>query len=237
MILAAGRGQRMRPLTDHTPKPLLSVGGTPLIEWHLRRLAQSGFEEVVVNNAWLGQQIQDCLGDGSRWGLSLRHSPEPDALETAGGIANALRWLGDDPFLVVNGDIWTDWDFRLAQQACKKLADDSKLLAWLVMVPNPAQHPQGDFVLTQDGTVHEPGLASHPLDLATYTFSGIGIYKPALFESIAPGTAAPLAPLLRQAMRHNQVAGSLHLGQWYDIGTPERLAELDTRLSRLSNGS
>jgi MurNAc alpha-1-phosphate uridylyltransferase len=220
MILAAGRGERMRPLTDHTPKPLLPVGGKPLIVWHLERLAAAGFREVVINHAHLGAQIEAALGEGARWGLSIRYSPEPEgALETAGGIAHALPLLGDAPFLVINGDIFCDWNPVSASLSAKAWAH-------LVMVPNPEQHPQGDFVLTGAKVATDDRSAPS----AKRTFSGIGLYRPELFEGIEPGRPAKLAPLLRQAMTHGRVSGELHTGRWIDVGTPQRLADLDALL-------
>jgi MurNAc alpha-1-phosphate uridylyltransferase len=220
MILAAGRGERMRPLTDTCPKPLLCVAGKPLIVWHLERLAKAGFREVVINHAHLGDQIEALLGEGDAWGLSIAYSAEPTgALETAGGIAQALPLLGDEPFLVINGDIFCDWNPALAM-----LADDA--LAHLVLVPNPVHHPDGDFSL--DGTkVGSGGTAPR------HTFSGIGVYRPALFAGIAAGQVAKLAPLLRAAMAQGRVSGELHCGRWTDVGTPQRLSELDTELRAL----
>jgi N-acetyl-alpha-D-muramate 1-phosphate uridylyltransferase len=215
MILAAGRGERMRPLTDHTPKPLLPVGGKPLIVWHLERLAKTGFKEVVINHAHLGAQIDAALGNGKKWGLSILYSPEETALETAGGIANALPLLGDAPFLVVNGDIFTDLDFS---QIRLNVPD----LAHLVMVDNPPQHPQGDFVL-QQGRVLAEGASR-------LTFSGVGVYHPTLFKDIRRGEPAKLAPLLKAAMAEERVSGAYYQGAWHDIGTPQRLAELDAAL-------
>ncbi len=229
MILAAGRGERMRPLTDHTPKPLLPVAGKPLIVWPLERLAKAGLRDVVVNHAHLGQQIEAALGDGARWGLSIRYSPEPEgALESAGGIANALPLLGSDaPFLVINGDIHCDWDVA---RAARVLAP--KQLAHLVLVPNPQHHPQGDFCLngTQVGADITAAAASGGQPC---TFSGIGVYRPQLFAGIPRGTRAKLAPLLRAAMAAGQVSGELHPGRWTDVGTPQRLAELDAELRSL----
>ena len=216
MILAAGRGERMRPLTDHTPKPLLPVGGKPLIVWHLERLSKAGFKEVVINYAHLGEKIEQALGDGSVWGLSIQYSPETTALETAGGIANALPLLGNAPFLVVNGDVFTEIDFGALQLV-------SPNLAHLVMVDNPPQHPDGDFVV-DSGKVTNQG--NHKL-----TFSGIGIYHPALFVDVERGQAAKLAPLLRSAMIKGLVTGEHYQGIWHDIGTPERLSFLDKQLS------
>lgn len=227
MILAAGRGERMRPLTDHTPKPLLQVGGKSLIGWHLEQLAKAGFRDVVINHAHLGEQIEKVLGDGSQFGLSIRYSPEPSsALETAGGIAQALPLLGDEQFLVINGDIFCDWD---RSQARTIAAGNESDLAHLILVPNPPHHPHGDFALEAGrcfaATVTNPS--------ALLTFSGIGIYSPELFVGITRGQPAKLAPLLIETMARRRVAGSLHLGKWTDIGTPQRLAILNTELSGL----
>jgi MurNAc alpha-1-phosphate uridylyltransferase len=215
MILAAGRGERMRPLTDHTPKPLLVAGGKPLIVHHIERLAAAGTREIVINHAHLGERIEAALGDGGRWGVRIRYSQEGTALETGGGIFRALPLLGPGPFLVVNGDVWTDLDF-----ARLRLADG--LLAHLVLVDNPAHHPNGDFALA-DGLALAEGEPR-------YTFSGIGLYEPALFRNCTPG-AFPLAPLLRSAMARRRVSGQHHAGVWLDIGTPGRLADLDRILS------
>ncbi|AVJ26378.1 N-acetylmuramate alpha-1-phosphate uridylyltransferase MurU [Achromobacter spanius] len=221
MILAAGRGERMRPLTDRLPKPMLPVGGKPLIVWHLERLAAAGVRDIVINHAWLGHEIERALGDGSAHGVRIRYSAEATALETAGGIAQALPLLGDDPFLVINGDIWCDWDPAAAQDASRLVARGG---AWLLLVDNPAHHPAGDFVLTADGRVlahGEPRL----------TFAGVGVYHPSLFADVPRGEAAPLAPLLRQAMGQDQVHGARHAGRWTDVGTPQRLADLDAELA------
>lgn len=231
MILAAGRGERMRPLTDTCPKPLLSVGGQPLIIWHLQRLAAAGFREVIINHAHLGAQIEAALQQGSAWGLTIHYSPEPaGALETAGGIANALSLLGDTPFLVINGDIFCDWDVARAKDVVA--VND---LAHLVLVANPAHHPAGDFILT-DGKVLSPSLNDPDPDgkASQLTFSGIGVYRPALFSTITRGQPAKLAPLLRTAMTIGQVSGEQHHGRWIDVGTPERLAELDALLTQHS---
>lgn len=218
MILAAGRGERMRPLTDRTPKPLLPVAGKPLIVWHIERLARAGFHELVINHAHLGDEIEALLGDGDAWNVAIRYSAEPaGALETAGGIAHALPLLGPEPFLVVNGDVFCDWDFARAREA---LAADK--LAHLVLVDNPPHHPAGDFTLTQDAV----GLG----DTARLTFAGIGVYRPALFADIVRGNVAPLAPLLRDAIAAGQVSGERHAGRWVDVGTPERLTALDIDL-------
>jgi MurNAc alpha-1-phosphate uridylyltransferase len=222
MILAAGRGERMRPLTDHCPKPLLEVAGRPLIVWHLERLAAAGFCDVVINHAHLGDQIEARLGNGSKWGLAIRYSPEPPgALETAGGIANALPLLGDDTFLVINGDIFCDWDVGKAPGV---LAPET--LAYLVMVPNPTHHSDGDFSLI-DGKVGAGGTASR------HTFAGIGVYRAALFAHLPRVAPAKLAPILRQAMDSGAVSGEMHSGRWVDVGTPERLAALDTEIRSL----
>ena len=217
MILAAGRGERMRPLTDHTPKPLLPVGGKPLIVWHIERLAEAGFYDLVINHAHLGDQIEALLGNGSQFGMSIRYSPEGEALETAGGIAYALPLLGNEPFLVVNGDIYTEYDF-----ANLKHGLTSGLLAWLVLVDNPEHNHKGDFALAGD-QIAEQGDVLH-------TFSGIGVYCPALFAEVERGSKAKLAPLLRVAMRSGKVGGELFTGRWTDVGTPQRLAELDKQL-------
>ena len=214
MILAAGRGERMRPLTDQTPKPLLVAGGKPLIVHHLERLGRAGFTRVVINHAHLGEQIEAALGDGARWGLAIRYSPEQKALETGGGIFRALPLLGDRPFLVVNGDIWTDLDLRGLRLAEKDLAH-------LVLVDNPLHHPVGDFTLAGDRV-----LAEGP---ARLTFSGVGLYRATLFDGCVDG-AFPLAPLLRTAMASGLVSGEHHRGRWVDIGTPERLQALDRML-------
>ena len=225
MILAAGRGERMRPLTDTCPKPLLLVGGKPLIVWHIERLAAAGFTQLVINHAHLGDQIEAALGDGSRWKLSIQYSAEPTgALETAGGIAQALPLLGDAPFLVVNGDTFCAWDPALALHALSVAK-----LAHLILVPNPAQHPNGDFSL-KDGVVGPTMAPGATSSQTQYTFSGIGIYRPELFDDIARGARAKLAPLLINAMATDQVSGELYLGKWVDVGTPERLAALDAEV-------
>ncbi len=215
MILAAGRGERMRPLTDHIPKPLLEVGGRPLIQYHVEALARAGIVDLVVNHAHLGEQIEAFLGDGSRWGVSITYSPEPPgALETGGGIFNALPLLGAAPFLVINGDIWSDYD--LSQVACP-----TGMLAHLILVGNPTHNPSGDFHL-QDGVISNDGAGR-------LTFSGIGVYSPGLFSKCEAG-AFPLAPLLREAAAIGRVSGEQHLGGWIDVGTPQRLEELDDYL-------
>lgn len=216
MILAAGRGERMRPLTDRTPKPLLPVAGRPLIEHHIASLAAAGIREIVINVSWLGQQIVDTLGDGTRFGVKLQYSrEEPAPLETAGGIRRALPLLGEAPFVVVNGDVWTDYPLGRLQPPAG--------LVHLVLVDNPPHHEQGDFVLA-DGRV---GVG----DGARLTFSGIGVYRPELFAGLPDG-AYPLAPLLRAAMAQGQVSGEHYRGRWMDVGTPARLAELERMLGK-----
>ncbi|WP_024327574.1 N-acetylmuramate alpha-1-phosphate uridylyltransferase MurU [Thioalkalivibrio sp. AKL19] len=219
MILAAGRGERMRPLTDRCPKPLLPAGGRPLIGYTLDRLAAAGYQEVVINLAHLGDQIRTALGE-EQSGLTLRYSPEPEgALETAGGIRQALALLGDEPFLVVNGDVWCD--HPLTPPATME-AGVERPLAHLVLVANPAHHAQGDFALDGERVRLEGG---EPL-----TFSGIGWYDPALFRDLPPGRHA-LGPLLREAIADGRVTGECYRGDWRDIGTPERLAALDAELT------
>ena len=217
MILAAGRGERMRPLTDHCPKPLLTVGGRTLLDWHLERLAAAGFERVVINIAWLGGLIRRHLDHHAPPGLEIQLSDEGDqALETAGGIARALPLLGTEPFVVVNGDVWTDLDLASLPTAPEGLAH-------LVLTDNPTHHPDGDFCLAEDAvTTHGPGRR--------LTFTGIGCYRPELFAGVGR-EIAPLAPLLRRAGERRQLTGQYHGGEWHDVGTPTRLAALDARLS------
>ena len=211
MLLAAGRGERMRPLTDQLPKPLLMVRGKPLIVHHLERLARCGVRDVVINVAWLGDRIRAALGDGAAFGVSIHYSEEGSkALETGGGIFRALPWLGSEPFLVVNGDVFTDFDF-----AALSIAPEA--WAHLLLVPNPVQHPRGDFAL-QDGRVVESGSTR-------WTYSGIGLYRAQLFEGCQPGRF-PLLPLLRRAMAARRLSGEIYRGLWSDVGTVERLAAL-----------
>ena len=208
MILAAGRGERMRPLTDTKPKPLLEVCGKPLIQHHIEALAKAGIHELVINHAWLGQQIEMSLGDGAQFGVQIQYSPEgSEALETGGGIFNALSLLGNNPFIVVNSDVMTNI-------AYETLAAEPPGMAHLVLVPNPAHNLNGDFALQNQFVVAD--------GTPKFTFSGIGVYRPELFAGCAPGKF-PLAPILRNYMQQNLVTGELHLGLWMDIGTPERL--------------
>jgi MurNAc alpha-1-phosphate uridylyltransferase len=217
MLLAAGRGERMRPLTDATPKPLLEAGGRALIERLIERLAQCGFTELVVNHAHLGHRIEAALRDGARFGVRIRYSPEPTALETAGGIARALTLLGPEPFAAINADLHTDFPFAALRTALR--GNDA---AHLVLIDNPPHHPAGDFALVAD-RVRNTGT---PM----LTFSGIGVYRPELFRAIAPGEKAQLAPLLRRAADAGRVSGERFRGRWVDVGTPERLAALDAEL-------
>ena len=221
MILAAGRGERMRPLTDVTPKPLLKVAGKALIEYSIESLATAGFKDVVINVAYCGQQIKDYCGDGSRWKISIQYSDEGEtALETAGGIAKALSLLGNGPFLVVNADIIFDYPLAGLQD---KVID----LAHLVLIDNPAHHPQGDFCLNANGLVSEQGDTK-------LTFSGIGVYHPAMFNGILAEQPLKLRPVLDRAMRQGKVSGERFAGLWLDIGTPQRLQQLETMA--LDNG-
>jgi len=222
MILAAGRGERMRPLTDTTPKPLLRVGGHGLIEYHLRALVRAGVEEAVVNLGHLGEQIEAFLGDGGRYGLAIRYSREGErVLDTGGGIHHALPWLGPEPFLVVNGDIFSDYPYE-------RLPAQPAGLAHVVLVANPPHHPHGDFALVGEKVHSEGG--------ARLTFSGIGMYRPELFADCVGG-AFPLAPLLRRAMATGQVSGERYAGLWWDVGTPQRLHELAARLESRPGGT
>jgi len=213
MILAAGKGERLRPLTLHTPKPLVRAADVPLIEYHVKALVAAGFTQLVINHAWLGEQIEAYLGDGSRFGAQIQYSAEGEPLETGGGIHHALPLLGDAPFLVVNGDIWTDYDFA-------SLRGPLNGLAHLVLVANPAHHPAGDFRLVDGQVRDEPGQ----------TYSGIAVLAPKLFADCSPG-AFKLAPLLRRAMGVGEVTGELFKGRWVDVGTHERLAEVERLLA------
>lgn len=215
MILAAGRGERLRPLTDRIPKPLVEVGGMPLIEHHIRSLAGAGFGEIVINQGHLGDQLPAVIGDGSRWGVTIHWSDEqPEALETGGGIHQALPLLGKSPFLVINGDVWTDYPFsRLRAVKCD--------WAHLVMVPNPAQHPEGDFEL-RHARIRNDGNSK-------LTFSGIGVYHPRLFDGCTAGKFS-VVPLLRTAMTNHLVTGEKYAGRWEDIGTLQRLEALRSEL-------
>lgn len=211
MILAAGRGERLRPITDNIPKPLVKVKGKALIQYHVENLVAAGFTDLVINHAWHGEQIEKALGDGSQLGASIQYSAEGKALETGGGIFKALPLLGDEPFLVVNGDVFTDFPFA-------ELVNQPSKLAHLVLVRNPPQHPKGDFALQGDAVVREGS--------PTYTFTGIGVYSPAMFEGCQPG-AFPLAPLLFDAIERRELTGQVYTGMWEDVGTVERLERLN----------
>jgi len=220
MILAAGLGNRMRPLTLHTPKPLLEVGGKPLIVWHIEKLAAIGVTEIVINTAWLGEKLAEALGDGSRFGINILWSHEGEGLETAGGIINALPLLGDEPFILLNGDVWTTMDF--APLLDIDLKDN---LAHLVLVQNPEQHPEGDFTLAE-GKAY---TFDQQVGGENLTFSGVSVLDPKMFQVLETGKR-PLAPLLKAAMQNQQVAASKLVGIWVDVGTPERLTALDTAI-------
>ncbi|MBJ8497641.1 N-acetylmuramate alpha-1-phosphate uridylyltransferase MurU [Acinetobacter oleivorans] len=220
MILAAGLGNRMRPLTLYTPKPLLEVGGKPLIVWHIEKLKKIGVTEIVINSAWLADKLIGSLGDGSQFGVDIRWTREDEGLETAGGIINALPLLGTDPFILVNGDVWTTMDFEALRHI--KLNDD---LAHLVLVDNPKQHPEGDFTLF-DGRAF---TFDQDITGENLTFSGVSVIHPKLFDGLEPGKR-PLAPLLKQAMHNQKISGEKLKGAWVDVGTPERLLELDLQI-------
>ena len=219
LIFAAGLGERMRPLTDTTPKPLLQVGGKRLVEWHLEKLAVAGFREVIINHAHLGEKIEQTLGRGAQWGLTIAYSPEPPgALETAGGIARALPQLGVDPFLVVNGDVFCDVDFAaFARHACPPAG------AHLLLVDNPAHHGGGDFSLSGERIIPADGEQ-------TLTYAGIGLFSPTLLRDVPPDQPLKLRQLLDAAIAAGTLSGERHAGRWVDVGTPQRLAELDQEL-------
>lgn len=216
----------MRPLTDSIPKPLLPVGGEPLLGWHLAKLAAAGFRRVVINHAHLGHMIEAWAGGGSRWDLRITYSAELQALETAGGIRKALNQLGDDPFLVVNGDVFTDWPFSRAFTIAKQMRAAS-LLAWCVLVNNPEHHPQGDFAI-EGGRLLNDGPTR-------FTFSGMGVYHPKIFQDLTDGEAARLAPLLRAQAQVGRAGGEIWSGAWTDVGSPARLAQLDAELRQTRN--
>ncbi len=222
MILAAGMGNRMRPLTLHTPKPLLEVGGKPLIVWHIEKLQKMGVQEIVINTAWLGEKLADALGDGSQFGVKILWSHEGEGLETAGGIINALPLLGNEPFILVNGDVWTTMDF--APLLNVQLQDD---LAHLVLVENPVQHPQGDFILAANKAyTFEQARSGENL-----TYSGVAVMHPQMFNGLESGKR-PLAPLLKQAMQQEKISAQKLQGVWVDVGTPERLNALDQQIQQ-----
>ena len=217
VVLAAGKGERLRPLTEATPKPLIEVRGKPLIVHHLERLRDAGFTHIHINTSWLAEKLQTALGDGSRYGVHIQYSYEgPEPLEAGGGLFRMLPALGRDPFLVVNGDVFTDFAFENLKHRLK-----SDFLAHLVMVPNPPHHPQGDFHLSPAGHLRPEGAPKH-------TYSGIGVYKADLFKDCRAGRF-PLLPLLQQAMAAEALSGEQYGGQWSDVGTPESLARLDKK--------
>ena len=217
MLLAAGRGERLRPLTDEVPKALVEAAGKPLIAWHLERLARAGFREAVINVSHLGERIIERIGDGARFGLMVHYSPERERLETAGGIANALRLLGREPFLLVNADVYCECDFARLRSVVLE-----RRLAHLVLVPNPPHRPAGDFSLAGGLVGDDPA--------PRYTYSGVAVVAPALVGPVSPGGKAPLAPLLYDAARRRLLGGELYQGLWQDVGSVERLAELERTL-------
>ncbi|WP_025917372.1 N-acetylmuramate alpha-1-phosphate uridylyltransferase MurU [Herminiimonas sp. CN] len=231
MIFAAGRGERMRPLTDACPKPLLKVRGRPLIVWHIGNLVRAGITEIVINHAHLGSMIEDALGDGSRFGARIAYSAEASALETAGGVAQARHLLGPEPFVAIAADIYCPhFDFTQvidtlaeADMWGQPYAADRRDVAWLYLVKNPAHHPEGDFALN----LHTVANQGEP----RYTFSGIGVYRPEIFDVIEAGSSAKLAPLLREYAARGQVGGELYRGDWTDVGSVERLAQLNAPLA------
>ncbi len=230
MIFAAGRGERMRPLTDSCPKPLLKVRGRSLIVWHILNLVRSGITEIVINHAHLGQMIEDALGDGSQFGARIVYSPEGTALETAGGIAKARHLLGDAPFVAIAGDIYCPhFDFSKVTSVLESedpwgspYAADQRDMGWLYLVKNPAHHPEGDFALANFAIANE----GEP----RFTFSGIGVYRPELFDSVTPGSSAKLAPILREYADKGKIGGEVFRGDWTDVGTVERLEQLNAPL-------
>lgn len=224
MILAAGRGKRMMPLTKHTPKPMLKVSGKPLLEFHVERLAAAGFDDLVINHCYLGKQIEAYFGNGEKFGINIHWSRETEALETAGGIKQALPLLGNEPFVVVNGDIWTDFPFeKLTKGPIISGLQSEQVLAHLILVNNPKQNPQGDFGLI-DGLVTNQSSDKK-------TFSGIAVYSPEIVKNCQQQQIIGLAPLLRNAADTQRVSGEIYVGDWFDIGTPERLAELEKKLT------
>jgi MurNAc alpha-1-phosphate uridylyltransferase len=227
MIFAAGRGERMRPLTDSCPKPLLEVGGKPLIAWQVERLAAAGISVIVINHAWLGEQIETALGDGSRWGIQLRYSAEAVALETAGGIAQALPLLEErgepEVFVAVSGDVFCDFDYSTLRAQAEKMASLEAPAMHLVMVPNPPFHPNGDFALNDSGTLTLDGSPR-------LTFGNIGLYDTRMFRELAPGTQKALTPYYREAIAGGRASGELYEGRWENVGTPEQLRALDKEL-------
>jgi MurNAc alpha-1-phosphate uridylyltransferase len=233
MIFAAGRGERLRPLTDTCPKPLLTVRGRPLIVWHILNLVRADITEIVINHAHLGHMIEEALGDGSQFGAKIAYSAEGTALETAGGVARARHLLGEEPFVAIAADVWCPhFDFEQVKDVLQDRdpwgnphPPERRDVAWLYLVKNPAHHPDGDFALHSFAIANEAAAGE-----ARYTFSGIGVYRPQMFDGIAAGEAAKLAPLLREYAARGQVGGELYRGDWTDVGTAERLAQLNAPL-------
>ena len=226
MILAAGLGNRMRPLTDQTPKPMLAVGGKPLLQHHLQNLAAAGITQVIINLAYLGEKIRDFVGDGSRFGLHVSYSQEPEPLETGGALLKALPLLGSEPFLLINGDVWCD--INLASFAQQQLKEDC--LGHLLLVPNPSFHPQGDFALSEGGLLLSDPNKTHPV---RHTFAGISLLRPSIISSYPQQRPKfPLGEVLFHSINQQQLSAELHSGHWCDVGTPERLNELDQHLSK-----
>lgn len=228
LILAAGRGERMRPLTDTTPKPMLRVGGKALLEWHIENLRDAGITDIVINHAHLGEVIESGLGDGSYYGVRLRYSREGEALETAGGIAFAMPLLEDDIFIVINGDVYTDYDINNLVGRAGQFESENTCLAHLVLVANPAHHPNGDFALAGNRIKR----AGSPMR----TYSGIGLYRRAMFNDVVRGEKAKLAPLLYTAIERGLLCGEYYGGIWDDVGTPTRLANVDRAVSERQLG-
>jgi len=226
MILAAGRGERMRPLTDTLPKPLLQIAGKSLVEYHIENLVKAGITELVINHAWLGDKIEAQLGDGSRYGANIQYSKETQALETAGGIHNALALLGNSPFIAINGDIFTDYPFTQLMAASKHITDS--VSAHLILVNNPAHNPEGDFYCIAQCVYNE---LSEKQQAQRYTFSGMACYHPDFFRHLKAGKQA-LGPMLRNAMAEQQVSGEIYQGLWSDIGTPQRLEEIQAIIEK-----
>jgi len=228
MIFAAGRGDRMRPLTDHTPKPLLTVGGKPLIVWQIERLAAAGVRDIVINHAWLGAQIEAALGDGSTWGVRLAYSPEGQALETAGGVVQAMPLLhadeGHSVFIAVSGDVFCDYDYAALRERASAMVEQAAPAMHLVMVPNPPYHPRGDFALDDKGALHADG----PERL---TFGNIGLYDTRLFAGITPGTRLAMTPLYHRAIAEGRATGERFDGRWENVGTPAQLAALNAEVA------
>ncbi|HEU4620949.1 MAG TPA: nucleotidyltransferase family protein [Burkholderiaceae bacterium] len=236
MILAAGRGERLRPRTDICPKPLLDVGGKPLIVWQIERLRSAGIIDIAINLSWLGDQIEAKLGDGRQFNVRLRYSYEPEALETGGGVATALPLLGNEPFVCVSADVWCEYDYSGLRRIVAEM-NERRTLAHLILVPNPDFHPEGDFALdihVDDAAEAAAALADEGSPHQRYTFGNIGIYHPKLFDGVAPGTRMKLVTLFRRAMARRLVTGEVYHGRWHNIGTEAQLIALDAALRESS---